>query len=115
MVKRIIGIFTMLILAISILCVSDIISKQCILSELESVATTVGYYISKNGGITEQIKVYVKKEINAEIKCAMDGCESVKKGDTYFYILERKYTPIIIQQGESKVSIKRSIVIGIYS
>lgn len=107
--------FSMLVASLAILLSSDLVSTEMIYSELDSMSTTVGYYISKSGGVTDTIRSYVKKEINADIYCAMDDCTAVQKGDTFFYVIEKVYTPVILRKSSNKISIKRSIVIGLYS
>ncbi|MCQ2792588.1 MAG: hypothetical protein MJ208_03600 [Bacilli bacterium] len=115
MAKRIVAMFSMLVAAVAILLSSDLVSSQMIYSELDTMSTTVGYYISKEGGVTEEIKTYVKKEINASIYCAMEECTAIKKGDTYFYIIEKEYAPILFRQKGNSIQVKRSVVIGLYS
>lgn len=113
--KRIILMFSMVMATLAILLSSDLVSGQVITSELDTVAVTVGYYISKSGGINDSIKSYVRKEVDANIYCAMEECTSIKKGDTYFYIIEKPYTPILSIKNDNFIRIKRSVVIGLYS
>lgn len=113
--KRIVLMFSMLVASLAILFSSDLVATEMIYGELDSMSTTVGYYISKSGGVTESIRSYVQKEINANIYCAMEECSAIKKGDTYYYIIEKDYSPVIYHKSENKISIKRSVVIGLYS
>lgn len=113
--KRIIIMFSMLMASLAILLSSDLVSTQMIYSELDTMSTTVGYYISKEAGISESVKEYVKKEAHADIYCGMEICTALKKGDTYIYVIERKITPILLHRGEDAVRIRRSVVIGLYS
>lgn len=115
MAKRIVLMFSMLIASLAILLSSDLVATEMIYGELDSMAVTVGYYISKSGGITESIRTYVQKEIDADIYCDMEECTAIKKGDTYYYAIEKRYTPVIYRKSENKITIKRSIVIGLYS
>ena len=115
MSRRIVIMLSMLIASFAFLLASDLVSAQMIYSKLDSVATTVGYYISKSGGINETIQAYVKKEAEASIYCAMEECESVKVGDTYEYVIAKAYSPIILPRQENQVLIKRSVVIGLYA
>lgn len=112
--KRIVLMFSMLMAAVAILLSSDLVASQMIYSELDTMSTTVGYYISKSGGITDSIRIYVKKEMDANIYCAMEECSAVKKGDTYLYTIEKAYTPIIFLNTNA-IQITRSVVIGLYS
>ncbi len=107
--------FSLLVASLGILLSSDLVSTQMIYGELDSMAVTIGYYISKSGGVTESIRSYVRKEIDADIYCAMDDCSAIKKGDTFYYIIEKPYTPIIYRKSDNKISLKRSVVIGLYS
>lgn len=113
--RRIILMLSMLVASIAILLSSDLVSSQMIYSELDEISASAGYFISKDGGITQEVVQYVKKEVNANIYCAMDDCSSVKKGDTYFYIVEKSFTPIVLGKKDSLIQIKRSVVIGLYS
>lgn len=112
--KRIVLMFSMLIASVAIFLSSDLVATEMIYGELDSMSVTVGYYISKSGGVTESIRSYVKKEINADIYCAMEDCTAIQKGDTFFYIIEKPYTAIIYRKGDNKITIKRSVVIGLY-
>ena len=115
MSRRIILMFSMLVAAFAFLLISDLVSIQILYSRLDNVAMTVGYHISKNGGINETIKAYVKKEVNANIYCAMDKCDAVKVGDTYEYIIAKEYVPIILPKQDNQILLKRSVVIGMYT
>ncbi len=112
--KRIVLMISMVVTAFAILLTSDLVSTEMIYGELNSMSVTVSYYISKSGGVTDSIKSFVQKEISADIYCAMDDCTAVKKGDTFFYIIEKEYRPIITHKSENKITIKRSVVIGLY-
>ena len=107
--KKIIIMFSMMAAAITSLLIADLASSQMLYGELDNMAATVSYQISVNGGINPTIKMYVKKEIDANIY-ASDPEQSVKKGDIYFYIVEKEFTPIILQTKYIKV--KRSVIIG---
>ena len=113
--KRIILMFSLLVVGVAMLLSSDLVATQMIYGELDSMAVTVGYYISKTGGVSDSIRSYVKKEINADIYCAMEDCTAVKKGDTFYYVIEKDYTPVIYRKSNNKITIKRSVVIGLYS
>lgn len=113
--KRIILMFSLLVAGVAMLLSSDLVATEMIYGELDSMAVTVGYYISKTGGVSDSIRSYVKKEIGADIYCAMEDCTAVKKGDTFYYIIEKDYTPVIYRKSNNKISIKRSVVIGLYS
>lgn len=115
MVKKVLAMISCLFVGISIFISSDILSSQFILTELDNISTNIGYYISKNGGITDALSIYVKKEYDAKVYCGLEDCSSIKKGDTYIYILEKTYSPIIINKSNNSVKIQRSVVIGLYS
>lgn len=113
--KRIVLMFSLLVASLGILLSSDLVTTEMIYSELDTMALTVGYYISKSGGVTESIRSYVQKEIQANIYCAMEECGAIKKGDTYFYAIEKEFVPIIYRKSDNKITLKRSVVIGLYS
>jgi len=111
MYKRILMMFTLLMALTFVLLSIDLVNTNITYSELDNLASEVGFYISKNGGINETIKNYVKKEMNATIKCPDDQCIKPKVGDTYFYILTKEFNPIILKT-QNKISIKRSVIIN---
>lgn len=113
--RRIVIMFSLLLTSLAILFASDLVITEMIYGQLDSMSVTVGYYISKSGGITESVRSYVQKEISADIYCAMEECTAIEKGDTYYYIIEKPYTPIIYRESKNTISIKRSVVIGLYS
>jgi len=115
MVKKTLAMISCLFVGVSILISNDILSTQFIYTELDNISTNIGYYISKNGGITDSLRIYVKKEYDANVYCGLDDCSSVKVGDTYVYILEKKYEPAIIKNNSKVIKIERSVVIGLYS
>lgn len=115
MAKKILAMISCLFVGISILISSDILSTQFIYTELDNISTNIGYYISKNGGITDSLRIYVKKEYNANVYCGLEDCSVIKYGDTYIYILEKNYDPIIINKKSKSIKIERSVIIGQYS
>jgi len=113
MVKKIIAMLSIMFTGVSILLISDLVSSQIVYSELDNTSMTVSYYISKNGGITDSIKQFVKKEADAKIYCADDACGPVKKGDTYTYIIEKDFTPIVLSYEVKSIKVRRSVVVGL--
>ena len=113
--KRIISMFMLLLASITILLSSDLVITGFLYSRLDNLSVTAGYYISKDGGITEEVVQLVKKEENAKIYCATEDCPTPKKGDTYFYIVEKSFTPVIFSSETKAIKIKRSVVIGLYN
>lgn len=114
MVKKIIILSTFLFSAIGILLIADLISLNLSYHKLNQMATTISYYISKDCGINDSIKKYVKNEINAEIYCAMDDCSKIKIGDTYFYVIEKDYRSLFLNSTSKTIKVKHSVVIGLY-
>lgn len=109
--KKILILTSLLITSLAILLASDLVTTTTIYNNLDTVALTVASYIAKNGGINDSIKNYVKKEADANIYCTNEDCKSVKVGDTYFYVVEKEFTPIIISKNNSTVRVKRSVII----
>ncbi|MCQ2794453.1 MAG: hypothetical protein MJ207_03780 [Bacilli bacterium] len=115
MAKRIIFMGSMLLTTIAILLMSDLLGVQMIYDQLDNVAMTVGYYISKDGGITKDIQTYVKKEINAVIYTTLPEGTVVKVGDTYPYVIDKEYLPIVLGKNKNHISVERSVVIGLFA
>lgn len=109
--KKALLMLSLLCSSIMIFLSSDLFNNEVIYNELDSLSIQVGYYISKNGGINDTIKSYVKKEANATLSCD-EECIKPKVGDTYFYILSKEYNPIILRN-KNIVKIKRSVVISL--
>lgn len=114
MAKKLIILFALLCSSIAILLTADLLSLNLSYRELDQMATTISYYISKECGINESIKKYVKNEISAEIYCAMPDCSKIKIGDTYFYIIEKDYRSLFLNNGANSIKVKHSVVIGLY-
>ena len=110
MVKKIFFMLSMLVASFGFILSSDIISTQLIYRDLDNMSATMSSYIAKNGGITESIRGYVKKEINADIYCTMENPD-VKIGDTYYYAIKKTYTPIILINYANFIQVNRSVVI----
>lgn len=112
MVKKIFTMASFLFISISILICSDILSIELLYGELDSISTNIGYQISKSGGISDSLKLYVKKEYDANVYCGMEECGHVKKGDTYIYILEKSFNPVFVYKSNPIIKIERSVIIS---
>lgn len=115
MAKKVLTMFSFLFVAIAALICSDIVSIQLIHGELDNISTNIGYYISKNGGINDNLRIYVKKEYSANLYCGMEDCSHIKKGDIYTYILEKNINVIFMKNPTSSIKIERSVIIGQYT
>lgn len=92
----------------------DIIFLQLSYTSLDSISTTVSYRISKAGLIDEELKTYVKNQINAEVLPANDKTSYIQ-GSTFEYYLIKEYKPIALQTDPIVLKIKRYAVISFYN
>ena len=92
---------------------SDFIMIQLTYTSLDALSTSVSYKISKSGEINEDIKVFVKEELNADIK-PVGASSSYEEGSMLGYYLIKEYKPIAYDSEPLSIKIKRYAVINIY-
>lgn len=94
------------------LCGADLLCIQNINTELDSLALTVSYKISKEGKISDETIALVNS-FNIEIECR-SSCNSNGIGDVMTYALIKSYTPLIISSEQITIEIVRTTMIGYY-
>lgn len=92
----------------------DLIFIQLTYTSLDSISTTVSYRISKTGTVDEELKSFVKREVNGTIEPA-GPLEVYIQGETYSYYLIKEYKPIALQSNTLKLKLKRYAVISFYN
>lgn len=88
----------------------DLFAVNSIKIALESRATTIGYQISKQGGLRESL-VEELNEQNMIISC-VDDCTYISVGEKITFQLTKYYTPIIISQEKLVISVTRTTIVG---
>ncbi len=96
---------SVMLFAGDLLCVSQIHSA------LDSIALTVSYRVAKEGMVSDETKDFVRNS-GAEFIPVTSGTPSL--GETYEFIIAKRYKPIIMSKNETVISVKRSTVIGFY-
>ncbi len=88
----------------------DLFIINSIKVSLESKATTIGYQISKQGGLREALINEIEKQ-NIIISC-LNECTYISVGEELTYELIKYYTPILISQEQLTISVTRTIIVG---
>lgn len=82
-------------------------------SELDALATTVGYSISQVGFVTQEQYDYVASYPDTELVCLLN-CQP-RFGDTVTFAIRRNFDPLILSQELMTIQVKRSTVVGYYN
>lgn len=91
----------------------DIFSAQIIYTNLDAMSITAGNIISSKGGITEELKQYVKLETGGEISAV--GDETPMFGSIYTFQITKNFKPMNQFTPESEITVVRSVIIGYYN
>ena len=92
---------------------SDFVMIQLTYTSLDALSTTISYRISKTGEINDDLKKFVKEEINADIK-PVGASTSYEEGSMLGYYLIKEYKPIAYDSEPLELKIRRYAVINIY-
>ena len=92
---------------------SDFVAIQFIYTNLDAVSVSVGYEISKKGGITQEVIDLVREEANAEIEQIGDSSQRI--GELFQYRIFREYQSFTLMDKPTEISVVRSVMIGYYS
>lgn len=92
---------------------SDFVMIQLTYTSLDALSTTISYRISKTGEINDDLKKFVKEEINADIK-PVGVSASYEEGSMLGYYLIKEYKPIAYDSEPLELKIRRYAVINIY-
>ena len=91
----------------------DIFSAQIIYTNLDAVSITAGNVISTKGGITDELRNYVREETGGEITAV--GNEAPLFGSIYTFKISKEYNPMNSFTSNTEISVVRSVVIGYYN
>lgn len=91
----------------------DLFSTQMIYTNLDAASITAGSIISSKGGITDEVRTFVRNETGGEI--AAVGDETPLFGSIFTFKIFKYYQPMNSLLGESEISVVRSVVIGYYN
>lgn len=101
--------FLMAILLLS----GDLLNVNIVKNALDSLATTVGYRISREGRISEATKTLVSS-YQASIAVEGGSAASFRIGDTVVYYISKDYDPFLLKKETMHIGVKRSAVVGYY-
>lgn len=92
---------------------TDFIAVQMIYTNLDAVSVSVGYIISKKGGITQEVVDLVHEEAGAEIEQIGDTPQML--GEIFQYRIFKEYQSFTLMNRVTEVAVVRSVMIGYYS
>lgn len=104
------AVFSFMLIFPTILIGIDYFVVGKIIVELEKKATVVSYVISEEGGIRPSLIQELSEE-GITIKCN-GQCTYISVGQTISYELVKTYTPIIINNEDIIISVKRTTIVG---
>ena len=105
------GFLLSLFFAIQVICLtSDLSSIQIIHSTLDTCSVTVAKKISISGGVTSEIRHFVKTNCGGTIVATGRGPYQV--GDILTFQISKSFTPLIMSQKAMKITVTRSTVLG---
>ena len=96
---------------------TDLVLIQSIYSTLDSISDTVSYKIA-NYGITSEGEIdnsivnYVYEKTGANLIKKEDSKTQYLEGDTFTFVLYKKYEPLFISSNEISIDIERYAIIG---
>ena len=105
--------FSLIFFFYAFLFASDFVMIQLTYTSLDALSTTISYRISKTGEINDDLKKFVKEEINADIK-PVGASASYEEGSMLGYYLIKEYKPIAYDSEPLELKIRRYAVINIY-
>lgn len=91
----------------------DIFSSQVIYTNLDAASITAGNIISSKGGITDEVRTFVRTNTGGEIMAV--GDEAPLFGSIYTFKIFKSYQPMNFFNKVSEISVVRSVVIGYYN
>lgn len=90
----------------------DMMSIQYVYSDLDAKAVMIGYHISKNGYVNDEL--IEAMESRYQVHFEYTNPESPMYGDVFDFVISEYYQPIIISKNKMTIRVKRSAVIGYY-
>lgn len=92
---------------------TDFIAIQMIYTNLDAVSVSVGYIISKKGGITQEAVDLVYQEAGAQIEQIGDTPQMI--GEVFQYRIFKEYKSFTLMNRPTEIAVVRSVLIGYYS
>ena len=91
----------------------DIFTAQTIYTNLDAASVVAGNVISSSGGITENLRNYIREETGGEISPL--GDETPQFGSIYTYQITKEFEPMNRFTKKSNITVVRSVIIGYYN
>ena len=91
----------------------DIFTAQIIYTNLDAVSITAGNIISTKGGITDDLRNYVRTETGGEIEAV--GNDAPLFGSVFTFKITKEFNPMNKFTATTEISVVRSVVIGYYN
>lgn len=113
MSSKIATILSMIFVVIFFLLGIDLLSLQTTYSSLDSKAISISYHIAKSGRLDAELVSYIESTYNVEFKC-LNNC-SPMFGDIVDYTISTEFNPLLLNESNYVVAIKRQAIIGYYN
>lgn len=105
------GLMLSLVFLMSVfLMAGDMFCVSAIHNDLDSIALTVSYLVSRDGYVSDATRQFVE-DSGADLTLPS---ESPRIGDIYSFEVSKSYTPIIISREAIVITVKRTTVVGYY-
>ncbi len=92
----------------------DLVSMQYNYTNMDALSTNISYEISKNGCLSKEIINKYKNNYDIYLYPYDSDDKKYKEGESYGYVLEKDYSPIIISNSTIKLRIQRFTIINVY-
>lgn len=108
------GLLLSLTFLMSLLLMSgDLMNVTIVKNALDSLATTVGYRISRDGRVTNETLDLIAS-YEATFTLESGAATSFRIGDTVVYTLTKDYDPFLLKKETMHIGVRRSAVVGYY-
>lgn len=108
------GLLLSLTFLMSLLLMSaDLMNVTIVKNALDSLATTVGYRISRDGRVSNATLDLIAS-YDATFTLEGGTATSFRIGDTVVYFLTKDYDPFLIKKETMHIGVRRSAVVGYY-
>ena len=108
------GLLLSLTFLMSLLLMSgDLMNVTIVKNALDSLATTVGYRISRDGRVTNATLDLIAS-YDAVFTLESGTATSFRIGDTVIYTLTKDYDPFLLKKETMHIGVRRSAVVGYY-
>ncbi len=108
------GLLLSLTFLMSLLLLSgDLLNVGIVKNALDSLATTVGYRIARDGRVTKECENLIAS-YGATFTLEEGSSTTFRIGDTVVYYLSKDYDPFLLKKETMHIGVKRSTVVGYY-